>query len=221
MPGHKHGARDSDIQCCGSSRCNTILHRTKPQCNRDTGKVVCNVWRTHALWSIYCTQLFVYHRHTTVSNSVKSYYASNFHSTVRLNCMLHICVLVSRDVLYCSTWNFYGISSYSKLSSPINLISFRSFHRRYILLLIWTDNGITLPEANTQRQGGKYLMIKVFWVAFLSYYYIQSIQCSSFTGQAICNLPYYYHSSPLPSYHHMGFNLPPTDALLYQSIRSM
>ncbi len=29
-------------------------------------------------------------------------------------------------------------------------------------------------------------------------YYIQSIQCSSFTGQAIHNLPYFYHSSPLP-----------------------
>ncbi len=72
-------------------------------------------------------QLFVYLRRTTSSYGVKSYYASNFHSTVRLDHMLHVCVLMSRDILYHVTWNFYSVSSDSKLSSPVNLASFRSF----------------------------------------------------------------------------------------------
>ncbi len=74
--------------------------------------------------------------------------------------------------------------------------------------VIRTDNGNMLPEANTRRLEEKYPIIKVLQVASLSYKYIQSSQCSSFTGQAICNLPYFYHSSPIPSYHHVGFNLP-------------
>ncbi len=39
---------------------------------------------------------------TMILYSVKSYYASNLHSAVRLNHMLHVCVLVSRsaDILY-------------------------------------------------------------------------------------------------------------------------
>ncbi len=41
--------------------------------------------------------------------------------------------------------------------------------------VICTDNGSTLPEANTQRQEGKYLMMKILGVASLSYHYIQSI----------------------------------------------
>ncbi len=74
--------------------------------------------------------------------------------------------------------------------------------------VIQTDNGSVLHEANTRRQEGKCPMIKVFCsVASLSYRYIQSIQCSSFTGQTICNPPYFYHSSPLPPYYHVGFNL--------------
>ncbi len=73
------------------------------------------------------TKIFVYLCRTTVSYDVKLYYTSNFHSTVRPNCVLHVCVLVSRDILYHSTWNFYSVSSDSKLSSPINLVSFRSF----------------------------------------------------------------------------------------------
>ncbi len=98
------------------------------------------IWRVHAqspLLAHYvhtiCTlmhcgphcrpQLFVYLCHTTVSYGVKSYYPSNR--------MLHVCALVSRDILNRSTWNFYSVSSNSKLSSPVNLISFRSFVAAY------------------------------------------------------------------------------------------
>ncbi len=49
---------------------------------------------------------------------------------------------------------------------------------------------------------------RVHSVKVYSRHYIQSIQCSSSTGQAICNLPYFYHSSPFPPYHHKDFNLP-------------
>ncbi len=62
-------------------------------------------------------------------------------------------------------------------------------------------------EADTQMQEGKYQTIKVLRGSILKLL-LQSIQCPSFTGWAICNLPYFYHSSPLPPYHHMGFNLP-------------
>ncbi len=57
----------------------------------------------------------------------KSYYISNFHNTVHLTCVLHVCVKVSHNVPYQSTWNFYSVPSYSKLSSPVNLVSFHSF----------------------------------------------------------------------------------------------
>ncbi len=47
------------------------------------------------------TQLFVYLRRTMVSYSVKPYYTSNLHSTVRLNRVGSMLgVLVSRDILY-------------------------------------------------------------------------------------------------------------------------
>ncbi len=61
-----------------------------------------------------------------VSYGVKSYYFSNFHSTVCLNRIFHACILISRDILYQSTWNFYSVSSNSKRDSP--LIWFHSVH---------------------------------------------------------------------------------------------
>ncbi len=63
--------------------------------------------------------------------SIKSYYASNFHSTVCLNLILHVCVLVFHNILYHMTWNFYCVSSNSNLSSPVNLVSFCSFVAAY------------------------------------------------------------------------------------------
>ncbi len=92
-----------------------------------TRKVVCSEWQTHALWCIHCTEVFVYFCHTTVLYGVKSYYASNFYSTVHLNRVLYICVLVSCNRLYHLTWNFYSVSSNSKLSSSVNLVSLYSF----------------------------------------------------------------------------------------------
>ncbi len=74
---------------------------------------------------------FVCHRGTMASHVVKWYYASNFHSIVRLNRILHVCVLVSRNVSYRLTWNFYSVSSNWKLSSPLNLVSFHSFVAAY------------------------------------------------------------------------------------------
>ncbi len=145
IPVCKHGARSSDLQRCESSKCNTILHRMKPQCNRDTRTVVCSVWTTMHESVIHYTQLFVYLHCTTVPHSVKSYYTSNFHSTVRLNHVLYVCVLVSHDVLYHLTWNFYSVSIYSKLSSPGNLVSFFSFMAVYKFrgTYLWDDPRIT------------------------------------------------------------------------------
>ncbi len=77
--------------------------------------------------------------------------------------------------------------------------------------VMWTDNGSMSPEANTQMQDGKYRKIKILQgcVFKLSLQSVNSvIQSSSFAGQAICNLPYFYHSSPRLLYCHMGFNLP-------------
>ncbi len=44
-------------------------------------------------------------------------------------------------------------------------------------------------------------------MASLSYYYIQSIQCLSFTGQAIYNQPYFCRLSAILPYRHVSFNL--------------
>ncbi len=74
---------------------------------------------------------FVYLCRTMVLYGVKLYYTSNFHSTVHLNRVLHVCLLVTRNIQYCSTWNFYNVSSNSKLSSPINLVSFHPFMATY------------------------------------------------------------------------------------------
>ncbi len=119
IPVRKHGA------------CDSVRSVINHSANGDTRKVVCSVWWTHAVWSIHYTQLFVYLHRITVSYGAKLYYTSNFHSTVRLNHLLHVCVLVSRDVLYCSTWNFYSVSRNSKLSSSVNLVSFRSLMATY------------------------------------------------------------------------------------------
>ncbi len=81
--------------------------------------------------------------------------------------------------------------------------------------------GVCYLKPTLAGKRGNFQWWKYCRVASLSYYYIRAIQHSSFTGQAICNLPYFYHLSPLPPYHHVGFNLPtrhPANALLYQSI---
>ncbi len=74
-----------------------------------------------------CVYPMVYLHHTMVLYAVKSYYTSNFHSTVCLNYVLYVWVLVSHNVQYYSTWNFYSVFSKSKFSSPVNLVSFHSF----------------------------------------------------------------------------------------------
>ncbi len=73
---------------------------------------------------MHCGPYFAYNfsyylYRTIVSYSVKLYYASKFYSTVHLNCMLHVCVLVSCDILYHSIWHFYSVSSNSKLILPL------------------------------------------------------------------------------------------------------
>ncbi len=95
------------------------------------GSIESCVWITMHESDIHCTQLFVYLRRTTVSYGVKSYYALNFHSTIRLNHMLHVCILVSHNILYHSIWNFYSVSSNAKLSSLVNLVSFHSIVAAY------------------------------------------------------------------------------------------
>ncbi len=91
------------------------------------------------------------------------------------------------------------------------LLSFvaSSFLPIYVIYyyVIWTDSGSMLLVANTRRQEGKYLNDKSIAGLHPCYYYIQSIQCPSFTGLAICNLLYFYRSSHLPPYHYVGFNL--------------
>ncbi len=87
--------------------------------------------------------------------------------------------------------------------------------------IIWTDGGSMLPEANTLRQEGKYPTMKVLQGCILSYYYIQSIQCPSITGQAICNLPYFYSIVASSSLAMWALFYQPADAMLYQSICSL
>ncbi len=81
--------------------------------------------------TIHCTQLFVYLRRTKVLCGVNSYYSSNLHSTVCLNRRLHVCILVSRNVLHSLKWNFLSVSSNSKHGSHVNLVSFHSFVAAY------------------------------------------------------------------------------------------
>ncbi len=73
--------------------------------------------------------------------------------------------------------------------------------------VIWIDNGSTLPEADTWRPEGKYLMIKVLQscILKLSLHSVNSVLVLYRTGNMQSAI--LYHSSPLPPYLHMGFNL--------------
>ncbi len=79
--------------------------------------------------------------------------------------------------------------------------------------VIWTNNESRLLEADTRRQDGKYPMIKVLQgcILKLSLYLVNTVLFLYKTG----NMQYFYHSSPLPPYHCVGF------ALLYQSVHSI
>ncbi len=87
---------------------------------------LCAVYKPQCMSPLYTAHNFLCICHNTVLYGVKSYKTSNFQGTVRLNRMLHVCVLVSHEVLYHSTWNVYSVFSNLKLSSPFNLVSFRS-----------------------------------------------------------------------------------------------
>ncbi len=58
---------------------------------------------------------------------------------------------MSRDVISKKV-PLYKVAIWTQPGTSINVIYY---------YVIWTDNGSTIPEANTQRQEGKYPMMKI------------------------------------------------------------